>query len=311
MNKLVLRLRQYGYGRCTMTATDDKNGKHQPDRSVDYILTGKVYIEELPPDIEPIRKFLEKYSGIRTKDVDDHIHEIRDRLWEIYPYICIGHFRFLSLKFTSDPRYQIALNRLLAPKSDATFLDVGCCVGQVLRQLAFDGVDSSRLYGTDLEPRFLNAGFDLFKDRDKLKATFVAGDMLTPSGPNGEDDEKLKVLYGKINIIHATSFFHLFTWEEQVRAGIKMVGFLDADDPNVMIFGRHVGTTTPGDKEGAKKAKRFLHNAATWQELWGEVGKATGTTWRTEVNEIEESGMHPDGNADGTLQRIGFGVFRA
>ena len=64
-------------------------------------------------------------------------------------------------------------------------------MGQVLRQLAFDGVDSSRLYGTDLEPRFLDAGYDLFKDQYKLKATFVAGDMLSHSGQNGEDDEKL------------------------------------------------------------------------------------------------------------------------
>ncbi|KAI1473634.1 hypothetical protein F4774DRAFT_415635 [Daldinia eschscholtzii] len=308
MQKLVLRLRQYG--RCTMTA-EDKNDKHQPDRSLDYLLKGKVYIEELPPDIEPIRRFLEKYSGIRTKDVDDHIHEIRDRLWEIYPYVCVGHFRFLSLKFTLDPSYKIALNRLLAPKSDATFLDVGCCVGQVLRQLAFDGVDSSRLYGTDLEPRFLDAGYDLFKDQNKLKATFVAGDMLSHSGQNGEDDGKLKVLYGKMNIIHATSFFHLFTWEDQVRAASKMVKFLNADDPDVMIFGRQVGTTTPGDREGARKSKRFLHNATSWQELWDEVGKETGTAWRTEVNEIEEPGMHPDGNIDGTLRRIRFGVFRA
>lgn len=57
-------------------ATEDKNSKRQPDRSLDDILRGKVYIEELPSDIEPIRRLLEKYSGIRTREVDDHIHEI-------------------------------------------------------------------------------------------------------------------------------------------------------------------------------------------------------------------------------------------
>ncbi|KAI1655994.1 hypothetical protein F4813DRAFT_381826 [Daldinia decipiens] len=308
MHKLILRLRQYG--RCTM-ATEDKNNKHQPDRSLDEILRGKVYIEELPSDIEPIRRLLEKYSGIRTRDVDDHVHEIRDRLWEIYPYIYIGHFRFLSLGFTLDPRYRIALDRLLAPKSEATFLDVGCCVGQVLRQLAFEGVDSSRLNGTDLEPRFLDAGYDLFKDRDKLNATFVAGDMLSQNGQTDEGDERLKAFDDNINIIHATSFFHLFSWENQVRAARRMVRFLDADDPDVMIFGRQVGTTTPGDREGAGGSKKFLHNAVSWQELWDEVGKATGTAWRTEVDEIEESDIHPGGSTDGTLRRIRFGVFRA
>ncbi|KAI1387133.1 uncharacterized protein F4822DRAFT_274999 [Hypoxylon trugodes] len=310
MHKLLARLQRYS--RCAMAAGDSNaRAKHQPNRSLDYILKGRVYIEELPPDIEPIRRFLEKYSGIRAKDVDEHIYQIRDRLWEIYPYICIGHFRFLSLKFTLDPRYQITLSRLLAPKSEATFLDVGCCVGQVLRQLAFDGVDSSRLYGTDLEPRFLEAGYDLFKDRNKFKATLVAGDMLSQDGENGEGDERLKILDGKMSIIHATSFFHLFTWENQVRAALRMVRFLNPNDPDVMIFGRHVGTTTPGNNEGARGSKRYLHNAASWQDLWDEVGRLTGTTWRTEVEEIDEPGMHPDGNTNEALRRLRYGVFRA
>ncbi|KAI8957367.1 hypothetical protein F5Y11DRAFT_360899 [Daldinia sp. FL1419] len=306
MHKLILRLRHYG--RCTMT-TEDEPSKHQPDRSVDSIMKGKVYVEELPTDIEPIRGLLEKYSGIRAKDVDDHIHEIRDRLWEIYPYVYIGHFRFLSLGFTSDPRYQTALARLLAPKSEVSLLDVGCCVGQLLRQLAFDGVSSFRLYGTDLEPRFLEAGYDLFKDRDKLHATFVAGDMLSQDGRDG--DERLNALDGKMNIVHATSFFHLFTWQDQVQAARRIVRFLDVDDPDVMIFGRQVGTTTPGNREGVRGSKRFLHNAASWQELWDEVGEATGTRWRTQVDEMEEDGMDSDGRTDGALLRIRFGVFRA
>ncbi|KAI1370625.1 hypothetical protein F4677DRAFT_438020 [Hypoxylon crocopeplum] len=308
MHKLLVRLRRYSH--CAMAAEEINKANKQPNRSLDYILKGKVYIEELPPDIEPIRRLLEKHSGIRARDVDEHIYQIRERLWDIYPYVCIGHFRFLSLKFTLDPRYQLALSRLLAPKSEATFLDVACCVGQVLRQLAVDGVDSGRLYGTDLEPRFLDAGYDLFKDRDKFKATLIAGDMLD-QGKTGDGDERLKVLDGKMTVIHATSFFHLFTWENQVRAARRMIRFLDPNDPEVMIFGRQVGTTTPGDREGAGGSKRFLHNARSWQELWDEVSKSTGTAWRTEVNEIQEPGMHPDGNTDGSLRRIRFGVFRA
>ncbi|KAI0887713.1 uncharacterized protein GGS22DRAFT_185091 [Annulohypoxylon maeteangense] len=310
MQKLFVRLRRYS--RCATTADNNRmHSKHHPDRSLDFILKGKVYIEELPPDIEPIRSFLEKYSGIRAKDIDDHIHEIRDRLWDIYPYICIGHFRFLSLKFTLDPRYQMALNQLLAPKSKANFLDVGCCVGQMLRQLVFDGADSSRLFGTDLDPRFLEAGYDLFKDRDKLKSTFVVGDMVNQGSESDDGDKSLELFDGRMSIIHATSFFHLFTRENQIRAAQRMVRFLDPNDPDVMIFGRQAGTTTPGDREGSKRTKRFLHNAASWQELWDEVGKLTGTSWRTEVDEIEEIGMHPDGNADETLRPIQFGVFRA
>ncbi|KAI1092035.1 hypothetical protein F5B19DRAFT_483538 [Rostrohypoxylon terebratum] len=309
MQKLLVLLRRYS--RCE-TMVDDSNtmSNHRPDRSLDFLMKGKVYIEELPPDIEPIRGFLEKYSGIRPKDIDEHIHEIRDRLWDIYPYVCVGHFRFLSLKFTLDPRYRIVLNRLLAPHSEANFLDVGCCVGQVLRKLAFDGVDSSRLFGTDLEPRFIEVGYDLFKDRDKLKATFAAGDMLSQGDESSSGHSSLEMFDGRMNIIHATCFFHLFTRENQIRAAQRMVQFLNPDDPDVIIFGRQVGTTTPGDREGAKKTKKFLHNAASWQDLWDEVGKLTGTAWRTELEEMEESDARLDGHTDETLRGIRFGVFR-
>ncbi|XXG96252.1 hypothetical protein Hte_002533 [Hypoxylon texense] len=275
--------------------------------SMDYLMKGKVYMEELPPDIEPIRILLGKYSGIRAKDVDEHIYRIRERLWQIYPHVCIGHFRFLSLKLTLDPLYRLALDRLTAPRSPSNFLDVGCCVGQVIRQLAFDGVHPSRLYGTDLEPRFLDTGFDLFMDRDRFKTAFVAGDMLK----GGEGDEGLKVLDGKMGVIHATSFFHLFTWEDQIRAAIRMVRFLVPHDTEAMMFGRHVGTTTPGDREGAGGSKRYLHNAESWQKLWDEVGRLTGTSWRTELNDIEEPSTHLQSIADGSLRPMRYGVFRA
>ncbi|KAI1760090.1 hypothetical protein GGR53DRAFT_523351 [Hypoxylon sp. FL1150] len=306
MHKLLFRLGQYS--RCTMVAeVMDESTKHQHNnRSLDQLLKGRVYIEELPSDIEPIRSLLEKYSGIRSKDVNEHIYRIRERLWDICPHVSIGHFRFLSLKFTLDPLYHVALGQLMA-RSSSNFLDVGCCVGQVLRQLALDGVDSSRLYGTDLEPRFLDAGFDLFKDKAKTQATFVSGDMLR----DGEGDGDLKVLEGKMGVIHATSFFHLFTWDDQIRAAVRMVRFLDPDDPEAMIFGRNVGTTIPGVREGTGGSKKYLHNAESWQNLWNEVGKLTGTSWRTEVNDIEEPGMHLNSIADGTLRRIRYGVFRA
>ncbi|KAI2610320.1 uncharacterized protein GGS25DRAFT_521120 [Hypoxylon fragiforme] len=307
MQRLLLRVQEYS--RCVMAPVEtNRSERHQSKGSLESLLKGHVYLEELPPDIEPIKGLLEKYSGVRAREVDRLIYDIRERLWEIYPFACVGHFRFLSLKFTLDPPYQIALNRLLAPRSKATFLDVGCCVGQVLRQLAYDGVDSSRLYGTDIEPRFLEAGYDLFRDRGRFKATFVIGDMLS-QGDSGSNYGGLNRLHGRMNIIHATSFFHLFSWENQILAAQRMVRFLDPSDPDVMIFGRHVGTTTPGDRNSAKA---FLHNSASWQELWDEVGKMTGTKWRTEIDDIQEPEMHAEGGSmDETLRRIRFGVFRA
>ncbi|KAI0127399.1 hypothetical protein BJ170DRAFT_683243 [Xylariales sp. AK1849] len=265
---------------------------------------------DVPSDIGPVRQLLEQYSGVPAENVEEHILVVREKLWNIKPFGCIGKFRFLRLDFTSDPRYQDALARLKAPGSTDTFLDMACCIGQVLRQLALDGVDPSRLYGADLEQGFIDAGYEMFRDEDKLKATFIVGDVLKEGG-----DERLNVLDGRINILHTASFFHLFTWDDQVKAAKRIIRFLKPEDPKAVIFGRQVGNEDPGTQKGPRGQTRYLHNGESWQRLWDEVGAQTGTAWRTEVDvipgsrgdvtKIVDGNFNPDG-----VHRIRFGVYR-
>lgn len=202
----------------------------------------------LPVDLESTRALLEGYSGIPAGDVARHVYQIRDRLWDVYPDPCVGRFRFASLDFAADAYYQVALFKLLQaqaeeeaaaaetmPTTTTRLLDVGCCVGQVLRKLAFDGVESSRLLGTDIEPRFLDIGYDLFRDRDTFRGEFVFGDLLLHNNNSDDEnvnensndnDDPLAALDGKATFVHATSFFHLFTWDDQVRAACRIVRFL-------------------------------------------------------------------------------------
>lgn len=58
------------------TDTPDDTPPPLPEAVVNAQARGQVYIADLPSDIEPARKLLEKYSGIRAKDVDEHIHTI-------------------------------------------------------------------------------------------------------------------------------------------------------------------------------------------------------------------------------------------
>ncbi|KAI3324186.1 hypothetical protein HD806DRAFT_522017 [Xylariaceae sp. AK1471] len=263
----------------------------------------------LPADVEPIRALLVEYSGIRPEDVDRHVYQMRDKLWDAYPYACVGRFRFASLDFAADAYYQVALFRLLgaetAANDETRLLDVACCVGQVLRKFAFDGVNSSRLYGTDIEPRFVDIGYDLFRDRDEFKGAFVIGDLLKQK--EEEDEGGLDALDGKMTFIHATSFFHLFTWADQVRAAKRMLRFLDPQRQDVMIFGRQVGTMLPRDHGKAGSDKVYLHNADSWQMLWNEVGENTGTKWRAimEPTEKIETGI------ESSLRKMSFCVLRA
>ena len=50
------------------------------------------------------------------------------------------------------------------------FLDVGCCLGTDMRKLVFDGVPAQNLVGIELRQQYIDLGFDLFRDRNRLGA---------------------------------------------------------------------------------------------------------------------------------------------
>ena len=58
----------------------------------------------------------------------------------------------------------------------------------------------------------MELGYQLFRDRDKLQATFVSGDVLAPSAsPEGAE---LITLEGKMDVVFASSFLHVWDWNE-------------------------------------------------------------------------------------------------
>ncbi|KAJ9144790.1 hypothetical protein NKR19_g6310 [Coniochaeta hoffmannii] len=249
-----------------------------------------LYLTEIPPEADAARRLLEQYSGIAPVDVDAHIRDIRDQAWAVFPYGGIGSFSFLNFNpALQDPRFQAVAARLTAPGSTETFLDVGCAFGTVVRQLVAEGVPGERLFGTDLQPRFLDLGYELFRDRESSSATFVAGDMLK------EDDARLDVLNGRIDVIYASAFFHLFERQGQAEAAKRMVRFLNPRNPRAMIFGLNGGPKIEG-------WEKYVLDADSWRGMWEGVGEATGTTWRTEMDIIES-------NEDRI--RVRFAVYRA
>lgn len=151
---------------------------------------------------------------------------------------------------------------------------MACCVGQVLRKLAFDGVDPTKLYGIDLFPEFLDVGFELFNDRDKFGPdSFVAADLLDPS------HEGAKKLDGTVTLISARNFFHLFDWDQQLLAATRMIKFLKPGVTDAIILGGQIGSPKPGNFTGVSGATRYLHDPKTFQDLWDEAGRKTGTNW--------------------------------
>lgn len=155
-------------------------------------------------------------------------------------------------------------------------LDIGCGFGQALRQLRANGVAGSKLFGADVESRFISLGYDLFRDKETLGATFVTGDLLNP------DDERLDMLSGRFTIVHADSFFHLLSWTEQLYAARRLIAWLRTDSKNSFIYGRHVGTLYPA-KIASAGSRPYLHDRQSFQRLWDEAGQLTNTRWRVEV----------------------------
>ncbi|KAG6009710.1 hypothetical protein E4U21_001458 [Claviceps maximensis] len=266
-----------------------------------FALQQWAYISDLPDNIGPIRAFLQEYSKIPADDIDRHILRAREDAWNSSRYPCIGRWKFLRLAERNDPYYQQVLFRLKLGGSSDAFLDLGCCVGLVLRQLRHDGVQGFQLFGTDLHSKFVDVGYDLFQDQDSIGATFVVGDMLDP------DDARLDALLGKVTIIYASSFFHLFNWTQQVYVGQRLVGFLKEGTKNALIYGRHVGTTKAAEPAISNASLPYLHDKSSFQRLWREIGDLTRTSW---VVELEPAGVVVEGLAqlDKHAQPVNFMV---
>lgn len=159
------------------------------------------------------------------------------------------------------------LNRI---KGGAKYLDIGCCVGQDIRQLVADGAPSANLYGAELEAPFIDVGYELFRDRQTLKTHFMQADILKLN----EVDSPLAPLMGTFDFIHLGMVLHVFDWDQQ-RTVLENCVRLLKPEAGMLIVGRAVGDlegTTGGD---VWRGKSFRHSDGTFQKLWGEIQEST------------------------------------
>jgi 2-polyprenyl-3-methyl-5-hydroxy-6-metoxy-1,4-benzoquinol methylase len=137
---------------------DPQGGVPVHARTLDFY---KVDASVIP---DAARQLLVKYAGIPPEKVNDHVDVVRKKAFEIFPYPCIGMYRFLDLGLGQTGVYDDIVQRL---KKGDKFLDLGCCFGQEIRQLISDGVPAENCYGSDLRQEFIDLGYDRVQDRDK------------------------------------------------------------------------------------------------------------------------------------------------
>ncbi|KAK1991251.1 methyltransferase domain-containing protein [Colletotrichum falcatum] len=232
------------------------------------------------------RQMLEEYAGIPPDEVDDHVLTMRDKIWEVFPYPCIGDFHFLDFNLAQLRGYRQIIAALQEP--EARHLEIACCVGQDLRRLVHDGVDSAKTVAVELEAGYVEAGYELFRDRGTLRTRFVIADLLEDGGAG-----ELAGLEGSFDTAHMGLCLHLWNRDEQLAALRRVVRMMRRK-PGAVIVGTAVGHVDGIEQPAIGNKPTLRHNVETWEKLWADVSEQTGTRWALQTDMTQDLGERRD-----------------
>ena len=190
----------------------------------------------------------------------------------------------MRLGLSLHPSYQLLLTRLREQSNSVKFLDLGTCLGQDLRKLAFDGVPIKVLYGSDVLPHYERVGQELFHDADNFKGRFISADLFADDA-----DDALVKTEGTWDFVSTVSLLHLFDWATQIRACKRIIKLL-ARKPGSMVIGAQSGSIQPGEQtlkppfvaEGEHKSI-FRQSVETFAEMWKIVEQDEGIRLKVDV----------------------------
>lgn len=241
-------------------------------------------------------EIMSSYSGVPEHEQISHITKVRNEAYAQFPYPCMGTFRFLELDLARHDAYQEhVLGPLRQPavpgKPEPLFLDCGCCLGQDVRKLAVDGVPPGRLWASDIEPRFIELGFELFRDGHKLPRDhfLCPGNLLAEAGSPAAaaEEDQLTILDDRVTVLNITAVFHLFDLDEQKLIADRCLRLLrkDTGEP-VLILGAQAGSREAQRVRRADNSKfRYAHTPESWEALWREV--CGQPRWKDRVAAVE------------------------
>ncbi len=227
-----------------------------------------MYIDE-PPINTYIETFFANYASIPASALREHLLTIRERAWNKYNYPCLGRWGFLDFSIQKNPIYKEILEK--CKTEGATVIDFGCCLGQDVRQLVYDKAPLEQIRGYDLDPFFIEQGYELFRDGEQMKEknVFASGDIF--------DDQFLATIE-PADYVHVGSFIHLFDAETQRDVCRRLTPLAKR-----AIIGRQVGSLVPGEHTrhgGASDGRKMMrHSPESFTRMWDEV---TNGQWHVE-----------------------------
>ena len=155
---------------------------------------------------------------------------------------------------------------------------------------------------------FADLGHKLFRTTpETYPIAFVPGDAFDPkhlevvppfttaNAPSGSAPDlrsltSLNPLRGRVDAIHASSFFHLFDEEKQLYLARALAGLL-SPKPGSMIFGLHVGLAEKGFRPSLRGGTRrlFCHSPESWAQVWdGMVFEKGVVIVRSKLVQVEK-----------------------
>ena len=123
-------------------------------------------------------------------------------------------------------------------------------------------------------------GYELFRDRGKLRANLFAGDIFAnPTAPEGKS---LTDLEGQMDVVHAASFLHCWGWDDMITATKRLVS-LARKEPGSLVLGSQMGSLDAGQYPmPTGKGFNYRHNVDSMQRFWCQVGEETDSKWEVQ-----------------------------
>lgn len=212
-------------------------------------------------------------------------------------------FSFTRLHLTKHPLYTSTI--LPSLKSGGTLLDLGSGFASDLRALISADIPSTSLTALDNRDGFWNLGKDLFRDHETLNARFVVADMTDLESIPGD-------MLGTFDVIWAGASFHLFDWDGQVKASAVAAKLLKYRKGSA-IYGYQIGRTTgrqmSSNASAVTSGEIFLHDPATFERLWKEVGREMKMTFEVK-SWMTETGLDDLKKRDPEIRTQRFAVVR-
>lgn len=109
----------------------------------------------------------------------------------------------------------------------------------------------------------------------------MPGDVLAE--PDAEESGGLDGLVGRIDVVFANSFLHVWDWDEMIVATKRLVSFTKARKGS-MVVGRQLGSVSASSHEmPTKGGSNWRHDIESMKSFWKQVGDETGSEWEVEA----------------------------